>query len=55
MEEKKKAQDACTATRQEFDRAERLLQDSENRMKALTVVERYSVLSRPLNSFLISN
>ncbi|OAX44932.1 hypothetical protein K503DRAFT_795214 [Rhizopogon vinicolor AM-OR11-026] len=39
MEEKKEAQDACAATRQEFDRAERLLQDSENRVKALTAIE----------------
>lgn len=44
MEEKKEAQDACAAVRQELHRAERLLQASENRVIALTAIERYSVL-----------
>jgi DNA repair exonuclease SbcCD ATPase subunit len=55
MEEREEAQDACTTIRQELDRAERLLQDSETRVKALTATERYSVPSRQLNAFLMSN
>ncbi|KAG1754959.1 uncharacterized protein EDB91DRAFT_1042130 [Suillus paluster] len=45
MEEKNVAQDACATIRQELDRAERLFQDSENRVKALKVIERCVVLS----------
>jgi len=44
MEEKREAQEACAMVRQELSRVERRLQDSENRVKALTVIERYSVL-----------
>ncbi|KAG1787819.1 uncharacterized protein HD556DRAFT_1246131 [Suillus plorans] len=39
MEEKKEAQDACTNTRQELDRTDRLLQDSKERIRAMTVIE----------------
>ncbi|KAG1783583.1 hypothetical protein EV702DRAFT_1273838 [Suillus placidus] len=39
MEEKKEAHDACADIRQELDRADRLLHDSENRVRALTVIE----------------
>ncbi|KAG2076967.1 hypothetical protein BDR04DRAFT_1089250 [Suillus decipiens] len=39
MREKKEAQDACANIRQELDRANQLLQDSENRVRALTAIE----------------
>ncbi|KAG2156547.1 uncharacterized protein EDB93DRAFT_1127280 [Suillus bovinus] len=39
MEEKKEAQDTCTNIRQELDRTDRLLQDSKERIRALTVIE----------------
>ncbi|KAG1904772.1 uncharacterized protein F5891DRAFT_945033 [Suillus fuscotomentosus] len=39
MKEKEEAQDACTNTRQELDRTDRLLQDSKERIRALTVIE----------------
>jgi hypothetical protein len=44
MEEKKEAQDACANLRRELDRADRLLHDSEKRVGALMVTERYAIL-----------
>jgi hypothetical protein len=44
LEEKKEAQDACANIRQELDKANRLLHDSETRVRTLTVIERYAIL-----------
>jgi hypothetical protein len=44
MEENKEAQDACANLRRELDRADRLLHDSEKRVGALMVTERYAIL-----------
>jgi hypothetical protein len=55
LDEKREAQDVCTTIRRELERAVLLLQDSENRVKALTAVERYSLPSHQSNQFLILN
>ncbi|KAG2155503.1 hypothetical protein DEU56DRAFT_724162 [Suillus clintonianus] len=55
LEEKKEAQDACTNMRQQLDKVDQLFQDSEKRVRALTAIEWYAIISHQPDILLMLN